>query len=94
MSNIHLKIRVSDIKHTNYNDANDCAITRALERASYPHFRDEGVGIFNVQTRELVCDNRESSYRFMKDFVHELYEAKTENRLFEYKDTIFIIQIN
>jgi len=93
MTNIHLKIRVSDIKYTNYNEANDCAVTRALERASYPHYRDEGVGIFNVQTRETICDTRNNSYCLMKDFVHELYNAKAEKRLNEYKDTIFIINI-
>lgn len=51
---IELEIKAEDIESTEYVDARDCAITRALARAGHPELIDVGKYIAGVLDREKI----------------------------------------
>jgi hypothetical protein len=77
---IYLSIKAQDILTSNYTDARDCAITRALDRAGYSNLRHEGVDIVNAETREVVFDRRDKKFVELGNLVWDMYDAKEENQ--------------
>jgi len=80
MESITLKILASDILSTNYTDAQDCAITRALARAGRPDLMDDANQII-IKTdtkvpfvvRNIIVPPSNEQYQEMQDAVYGMY---------------------
>jgi len=80
MATLMLSIKAQDIFETKYTNGQDCAITRALDRAGYSNLVHGGTDICDRDTLEPIVDNRNSKYRDLCQRVWDMYEAKEERR--------------
>ena len=70
---IQLDILAEDIKETQYANAKDCAITRALNRAGYPNLRDGGIIIKDMETGNTVIGYTNPDYAGLAGKVSYMY---------------------
>ena len=64
---------------SNYFDSTDCAITRALKRAGFPHLRDIGTGIFQFYTNTTAYDVDIDGYDEMLQTVMAMYDPNNDS---------------
>lgn len=74
---INLEILAEDMSSTTYTMGCDCAITRALKRAGYPHLQDSGIGIKDMNTNSYIVTERESGqYQSLSNHVIAMYGGR------------------
>lgn len=84
MTKVTLKILASDIRNTQYANAKDCAITRALHRAGYPHLKDCGTDIFDTITnKEVISADDSIEYNNLMNRVINMYYMDEEPKDFQ-----------
>ena len=54
MQKVTLNILAQDIQETDYSEAHDCAITRALNRAGFVGYIDRGLDIVDDKNRVVI----------------------------------------
>lgn len=93
MKRITLKILASDIRETDYMDTHDCAITRALARAGYPHLIDFADSIvekdFQHENKPTNVSINEEQYNKLYDVVCGMYLTKRFKTFKDAKASIF-----
>jgi hypothetical protein len=92
MRSISLHIKSLDILRSDYLDKFDCAISRALDRAGYPHLRHEGTDIAHTETRETIIDSRNKSFQELTQLVWDMYDTKNENNFDTIKSFHFTLR--
>jgi hypothetical protein len=83
---VELQIHEKDFHETEYQQTDDCAITRALTRAGYPQLRDAGIDIVDREDEGIVVCNG-SSYKEMSDRVLRMYRYLGKEMEYNFKNT-------
>ena len=72
---VKLQILAKDIKESDFFHSDDCAITRALKRAGFPHLKDTGTGIEEKETGRRVAGMRTLGYNKLNSRVQHMYHG-------------------
>ena len=78
MTIITLTILGEDIKTSEYINYKDCAITKALHRAGFPNYFDEGCDISDDKNNVIVSNNNQS-YNDLSNKVQDMYRQFRES---------------